>query len=133
VDITNEWWDTPSRNSLRLLGALVCTFGLCIGTAASGGLLKSRILQSISDGFLALLWLLFISAWVAGLIFAVVQLLRGRGFGDWFQIWRTSAVLGDVNVYPLVTPKMQREAIFSTVIFGVLVCITIVTALVSRP
>ena len=124
--------DTPSRNSLRILGALVCTFGLCIGTAASGGLFKSRVLQSISDGFLALLWLLFISAWVAGLVLAVVQLARGRGFVDWFQIWRTSAVLGEVNVYPPVTRKMQLEAIFFTIIFGVLVCITIVAAVVSR-
>jgi hypothetical protein len=64
--------DTPSRNSLRLLGALVCTFGLCICTAALGGLLKCRILQSISDGFLALLWVLFISAWLAGAILAVM-------------------------------------------------------------
>ena len=125
--------DTPSRNSLSLLGALVCTFGLSIGTAASGGLLKSHILQSISDGFFALLWLLFISAWAAGLVYAVVLLVRGRGLGDWFQIWRTSALLGEVNVYPTVTPKMRREAIFSTVIFGGLVCITIVAALVSRP
>lgn len=125
--------DSPSRNSLRLLGSLVCTFGLCIGTAASGGLLKSRILQSISEGFVALLLLLFISAWVAGLVFAVVQLVRGRGVGDWFQIWRTSAVLGEVNVYPPVTPKMRREAIFSTIIFGGLVCLTIVAALVSLP
>lgn len=125
--------DTPSRNSLRLLGALVCTFGLCIGTAALGGLLKSRILQSISDGFLTLLGVLFISGWVAGLVLAVVQLVRGRGFVDWFQIWRTSAMLGQVNVYPPVTPKMRREAILSTIIFGVLLCITIGAALLSRP
>ena len=125
--------DTPSRNSLRLLGALVCTLGLSIGTAALGGLLKSSILQSISDGFLALAWLLFISGWVAGLVLAVVQLIRGRGFSDWFQIWRTSAVLGEVNVYPPVTPKMRREAILSTIIFGVLVFVTIGAALLSRP
>jgi hypothetical protein len=46
---------TSSRNQLRILGGLVCTFGLCIGTAASGGLLKSRVLQSVSEGFLVLL------------------------------------------------------------------------------
>ena len=112
--------DTSSRNQLRVLGVLVCTFGLCIGTAASGGLLKSAILQSISDGFLVLLGLVFVSAWVAGLILAIVQLVRGRGFGDWFQIWRTGVVLGEINVYPPVTPKMRREAIFFTVIFGAL-------------
>jgi hypothetical protein len=124
--------DTSSRNQLRILGVLVCTFGLCIGTAASGGLLKSHVLQSISEGFLVLLWLVFISAWVGGLILVIVQLLRGRGFGDWFQMWRTGAVLGEVNVSPPVTPKMQREAILFTIIFGALVCITIIAALASR-
>jgi hypothetical protein len=124
--------DTSSRNQLRILGVLVCAFGLCIGTATSGGLLKSRVLQSISDGFLVLLWLVFISAWVGGLILVIVQLARGRGSGDWFQMWRTGAVLGEVNVSPPVTPKMRREAILFTIVFGALVCITIITALVSR-
>jgi hypothetical protein len=124
--------DTLSRNQLRMLGVLVCTFGLCISTAASGGLFKSRLLQSISDGLLVLLWLVFISAWVAGLILMIVQLVRGRGFGDWFQMWRKGAVLGEVDVYPPVTPKMRREAILFTIVFGVLVCITIIAALVTR-
>jgi len=124
--------DTSSRNQLRLLGVLLCTFGLCIGTAASGGLLKSRVLQSISEGFLVLLWVVFISAWVSGLILVIVQLVRGRGFGDWFQMWRKGAVLGEVNVYPPVTPKMQREAILFTIIFSALLCITMVAAVVSR-
>jgi hypothetical protein len=124
--------DTSSRTQLRILGVLVCTFGLCIGTAASSGLLKSCVLQSISDGFLVLLWLVFISAWVTGLILVIVQLARGRGFGDWFQMWRTGAVLGEVNLYPPDTPKMRREAILFTIILGALVCITIIAALVSN-
>jgi hypothetical protein len=124
--------NTSSRNQLRILGVLVCTFGLCIGTAALGGLLKSGVLRSISDGFLVLLWLVFISAWVAGVILAIVQLARRRGFGDWFQMWRTGSVLGEVNVYPPVTPKMRREAILFTSIFGALVGLTIVAALMSR-
>jgi hypothetical protein len=124
--------DTSSRNQLRMLGVLVCIFGLCIGTAGSAGLLKSRVLQSISDGFLVLLWLVFISVCVAGLILQIVQLARGRGFGDSFQKWRTSAALGEVNVYPLVTPRMRREATQFTITFAALVCITIVAAFVSR-
>jgi len=124
--------DTSSRNQLRMLGVLVCTFGLCIGTAASGGFLKSRVLQSISDGFLVLLWLVFIFAWVTGLILVIVRLVRGQGLGDWFQMWRTSAVLGEVNVYPPVTPKMRREAILFTVIFGASVCIIIIAAFLSQ-
>ena len=67
---------------------------------------------------------MFISAWVTGLILVIVRLVRGQGLGDWFQMWRTSAVLGEVNVYPPVTPKMRREAILFTVIFGALVCVT---------
>jgi hypothetical protein len=106
---------TSSRNQLRILRVVVCTFGLCIGTAASSSLLKSRVLQSISDGFLVVLWLVFISAWVTGLILVIVQLARGRGLGDWFQMWRTGAVLGEVNLYPLLTSKMRREAILFTI------------------
>jgi hypothetical protein len=117
--------ESSSRNQLRILGVLVCTFGLCIGTAKSGELLKSQVLQSISDGFLVLLWVVFISALVAGLI-----LERGRGVGDWFRMWRNGAVLGEINVYPAETPKMQCEAIFFTIIFAVSLCITIMAALV---
>jgi hypothetical protein len=124
--------DTSSRNQLRILGVLVCTFGLCIGTAASAGLLKSRPLQSISDGFLVLLWLVFIYAWVRGVILLIVQLVRDRGFGDWFQMWRTGTALGEVNSYPPITPKMRREAILFTIIFGALFCITVIAALVSH-
>lgn len=124
--------EISSRNQLRILGVLVCTLGLCIGTAASGGLLKAHVLQSISDAFLVLLWVVFILAWVSGLILAIVQFVRGRGCGDWFEIWRKSAVLGEVNVYPPVTPKMRREAILFTLIFSASLCVTIIAALVSR-
>ena len=123
--------ETSSRNQLRILGALVCTLGLCIGTSASGELLRSHVLLSISDGFVVLLWVVFISAWVAGVILAIVHFAQGRGFGDWFQTWRKSAVLGEVNIYPPVTPKMRREAILSTIIFGASLCITIIAALLS--
>jgi len=123
--------ETSSRNQLRILGALVCTFGLCISTSASGELLRSQVLLSISDGFVVLLWVVFISAWVAGVILAIVHFARGRGVGDWFQIWRKSAILGEVNIYPPVTPKMRREAILSTIIFGASLCITIIAALLS--
>ena len=68
---------------------------------------------------------------MAGLILAIVQLVRGRGFSDWFRMWRNSAVLGEINVYPPETPKMRREAILFTIIFGALLCITIIAALVS--
>jgi len=124
--------DTSSRNQLRILGVLVCTFGLCIGTAASGSLLNSRALQSISDGLVVLLWSVFISAWVVGLILVIVQLVRGKGLGDWFQTWRKVALLGEVNLYPTVTPRMRREAILFTIVFGALVCVTIIAALVTR-
>jgi hypothetical protein len=124
--------DTYSRNQMRILGLGLCIFGLWIGTAASGALLTSRILQSISGGFNVLLWLVFISAFLAGLILQIVQLLRGRGFGDSSQMWRTSAGLGEVDVYPPVTPKMRREAILFTIIFSALVCITIIAALMSH-
>ena len=123
--------ETSSRNQLRILGALVCTFGLCISTSASGELLRSHVLLSISDGFVVLLWVVFISAWGAGLILAIMHFARGRGVGDWFQTWRKGAVLGEVKIYPPVTPKMRREAILSAIIFGASLCITKIAALLS--
>jgi len=124
--------DTSTRNQLRIVGVLACIFGLCIGTAASGAFLKYRPLQSISAGLLILLWVVFLSAWVAGLILGVIHLVQGRGFSEWLQMWRKGAVLGEVNVYPPITPKMQREAILFTIILGALLCITIIAALVLR-
>lgn len=124
-------FDTSSRNGLRMLGVLVCLFGLVIGTAGWGALAKTSLLQSISDGLLALLWMVFVACWAVGVILAIVQFARGKGF-DWFQMWRTSVQLGEINVYPPVTPKMQREAFLYTVVFGGAVLITIIAALISR-
>ncbi len=125
--------DPSSRNALRILGVLVCTFGLCIGTAATGGLLQSRPLQSISDGFLVLLGIVFVSSWAVSLILAIINGVRGQGFGEWFQMWRQSAALGEINVYPPVTLKMQRETTLVTGIYLGSLCITIIAALISGP
>ena len=124
--------DTFMRNQMRIMGALACTLGLVVGTAASGALIKSRVLQSVSDGLLLLLWFVFGSAWVVGLIHLVIDLVRGRGLGGWFQMWRASAEMGEIDVSPFPTPKMQREAIFFTIAFCVLLCITLTLTLMWR-
>ncbi len=123
--------DTPSRNSLRVFGLLVCLFGLVIGTAALGGLVKSGALTSISDGFLALLGVLFFAAWGVGIVLSVARLARGRA-ADWWQMWRTGAALGEIDVYPPVTSKMEREANVFTMLFCALVGVTVIAALLSR-
>lgn len=123
--------DTSSRNGLRMLGVLVCLFGLVIGTAGWGGLAKNSVLQSISNGLLALLWVVFVACCAVGVILAIVQFARGKGF-DWFEVWRTSAQLGEINVYPPVTPKMQREAFLFSLVFCATVLVTIIAALISR-
>ena len=116
--------DRWQRVSLRLLGVLVALFGMVILTAALGGLLKARILKTLSDGFLLELWLVFVSAFVFGIVSAIAQTIRGELF-DWFRIWKQAALLGPIDVYPPITPAMQREARVFTIGFCVLVSIAI--------
>jgi hypothetical protein len=107
--------DTPTRNGLRVLGALVCLFGSSIFTAGLGAALKLRFLSTISGGFWALLCFVFVCAWVTGAILSIWQLYKGQTF-NWFQALKVSAQMGPVDVFPPITPKMRREARICTVV-----------------
>ena len=72
--------------------------------------------------------LIFFVAFGFGLILAVVQLFKGQLF-DWFRIWRVSAQLGPIEVFPSITPKMRREANLFTVIFLSLACLAATASL----
>lgn len=120
--------DTASRIQLRVLGILVCLFGAGILTALLGSALKASSLSAISEGLWVLMGLIFFAAWCGGVILAIRQLFRGKLFDSW-RIWRASAELGPIDVFPSVTPKMQKEAMLFTIGFISVVVVAAVAAL----
>ncbi|MGH9588061.1 MAG: hypothetical protein ACRD3F_13985 [Acidobacteriaceae bacterium] len=120
--------DTGMRNQLRVLGVLICLFGAGISTDALGALLKTAFINSISEGLWALMALIFFAAFGFGLILTVVQLFRGQLF-DWFRLWRESAQLGAIDVFPPITPKMRREANLFTAVLVSLACLAAAASL----
>jgi hypothetical protein len=119
--------DTTSRIQLRILGILVCLFGSGILTAALASILRADLLTAISDELWGLLSLVFLIAWTVGVVLAVIQGFKGKSF-EWFQMWKTGAQLGPIDVFPLVTPKMHSEARSFTVIFLTLACLAAMAA-----
>jgi hypothetical protein len=123
--------DTTARIQLRVLGVLVCLFGSTIFTASLGSALKLSPLSAVSDGLLVLMGLIFFTAWAVGLILTIRQLIKGTLF-DWWKMWRVSAELGPIDVFPLVTPKMQKEARFFTIALLSLALIAATAALLGQ-
>jgi hypothetical protein len=123
--------DTAMRIQLRVLGVLVCLFGSTIFTASMGSALRLSSLKTVSDGLLLLMGLIFFAAWGVGLILAIRQLIKGELF-NWLRMWKVSAELGPIDVFPPVTPKMHSEARFFTVALFLLVLITAIAALLRQ-
>jgi hypothetical protein len=105
--------DTTTRIQLRVLGVLGSLLGASILTATLGSALKGRILSAVSEGLWVLMCLIFCAAWGVGLILAIRQLLRGELF-DWWRTLKASATFGPIDVFPPVTPRMQKEATIFT-------------------
>lgn len=119
--------DRFARNQMRMLGMIASYFGFVILTAGLKGILRFQVLQSISDGFLILLWLSFIATFGFGVIYFIVQLIRGRaiGFIDWFHTRKRQIELGPINVHPAVTTRISKETKIFTLIYGLLIAATL--------
>jgi hypothetical protein len=76
---------------------------------------------------------LFLAIWGFGVLYAVVQLFRGRfeGWSDWLRRRKLGIELGPIAVYPPITPAMRREANVFTIGFFVIVVISVVGVLRS--
>lgn len=118
--------DGPTRIQMRVVGAVVCVFGLMLLSVALRGLIRRPAMDSIADGFLILLWLLFAGMWVYG----IIDLLRGRALNA-FDLWRRAAELGPIEVVPTITPAMARESRMFVIGFSILVATTITAAFFS--
>jgi len=91
-------------------------------------MLKANFLQDISEGLWVLMGLIFFSAWGFGLILAIRQLFKGQLL-DWFRMWKVGTQLGPIDVFPPVTPKMQREAKLFTAALLALACAAAIASL----
>jgi len=119
--------DYMHRNQLRVLGVLVCLLGAGILTDFLGSGLKASLLSTVSEGLWVLMGCIFFVAFGFGLILALRQLIKGELF-DWWQMWKVSAELGPIDVSPLVTPKMRKEANIFTVALLFLIAVAAVGA-----
>jgi len=103
--------DTMMRIQLRVLGVLVCLFGASIFCASLGSAIRVGWLGTASEGLWVLMGLIFFATWGVGLILVIRQLIKGELF-DWWRMWKVSAELGPIDLFPPITPRMQREARF---------------------
>ena len=124
--------DTTSRNSLRVLGVLICVFGTVILTAGSGGILQFDSLKTVSDGLLVLLWLVFIGCFASSIVWGVIATIKRKDLFEWFRIRKTGIELGPINVFPEITPTMRREARFFTIGLFTVLAITAAVSLLLR-
>jgi hypothetical protein len=127
--------DRFHRNQMRMVGMVLSFLGLMIFTGVLKGPLRSKMFDAVSSGMLVLLWLSFISVWVFGLLYAIVQLIRGRSkelFFGWFRMYRRGMELGPIDVYPAITPRMRGESLWFTLVYFFLIGLTLVVAIVLR-
>src|SRR5580658_10402797 len=71
-------FDRWPRISLRIVGVLGSLLGMVIFSAALGALLRVRALSVVSDGLLVEMGILFLGAWVAGVVLFTVKAFRGQ-------------------------------------------------------
>jgi hypothetical protein len=67
------------RFQFHMLGLILSFFGWVLLSSGLHGILRIKTLESVSNGFLRLLWLSFISAFVFGVVYSIYQVIRGRG------------------------------------------------------
>lgn len=124
-------FDSSSRNSTRGFGALLCLFGLSIATNGLASALRMTSLEAISRAIWILMSLVFVALFCSGIAISISRLVRGKslGWSDWFSMRRKGIELGPIDVFPVVTPQMQKEARFFTIALAILVCIAAAAAL----
>jgi hypothetical protein len=127
--------DRFQRHQMRMLGMVSSFFGLVIFTNGLSVLLRFKVLDAVSLGMLALLWISFIATFGFGVIYLIIQVIRGR----WkealiFSVrkWRQEIALGPIAVDPAITPRMHKETVVFTVVYCLLASLPFVIALVGR-
>jgi hypothetical protein len=124
--------DRYQRIQLRLVSMFFSFFGLMLLTNALKGVSRFNALDALADGFLVLLSISFITVFGVGLIYSIVQLVRGRmeqEFQNWFRMWKEGIELGPIAVCPAITPRMKAESRVFTLVYCTLIALTVIAAL----
>lgn len=109
----NPWMkNTPwYRIQMRVLGLVICLFVLLVLSGTLKGVSKSDLLEGFSDNILVALWVVFISAWLGGIL-------------SWV-LWRFSSfrifIRQHYSTDKIESPQWERRV---TITFcGLLLCI----------
>ena len=124
------------RLQFRVLGMILSFFGWVIITGVLSGALKVRILNTISDGFLLLLWCSFIAAFVFGMIHTIYQIIREQGKELLFGSYKRRALfmaLGPVDLDRGTTLQMKKETRVFTTVYCALIGLCLAVPVVFRP
>jgi ABC-type uncharacterized transport system permease subunit len=125
------FFDSSSRNSTRGFGALLCLFGVSIATDGAGNAFKSSYLHAAATGIWILMSMTFASLFCFGVGLAIWRVVRGKslGWSDWFLMRQRGIELGPIDVFPQITPQMQKEARVFTIGLIILTCIAAAAAM----
>jgi hypothetical protein len=126
------FFDASSRNSTRGFGALLCLFGTSIATDGLGHALKAQWLQAAATGIWVLMSLTFAVLFCFGVGLSIWRLIKGKGLGwsDWFRMRQRGIELGPIDVFPQITPRMQKEIRLFTFGLIILACLAAALAMV---
>lgn len=126
------FFDASSRNSTRAFGMIISLFGGGIATEGLASIFKTRYIQAAASGLWTLMGLMFVCLWCFYVGFAIWNAVRGKpvGWSEWFRMRKTGIELGPIDVFPAITPQMQKEALLFTVGFIVLVLAAVGFAIV---
>jgi hypothetical protein len=119
------------RFQYRMLGVFLSFFGLAVLSGVLSGILK--IGDTVSDGFLALLWISFITGFVFGMIHSIYEVTQGRGKDVFFgalKMRRRFITLGPIDFDSATISQMQKEAKIFTVIYLVLIGVTFLVSII---
>jgi hypothetical protein len=119
--------DPFQRFQMRMLGMIFSFFGLTPLADALSHLFRYRILDAASKGMLGLLGFSFIACIAIGMIFLVIEGIRGRGwelvFG-WFARRKRDSALGPIVPSPFPRRRMRAESAAFTFVYCLLVVLS---------
>jgi len=127
--------DRAQRNQMRAMSMIFSILGLMFLTQALSSLVHYRSVETVANGMLILLWVTFAASVCLAAGFTIVQSIRGRWkqalFG-WFTQSRQDTEGGSLRTDPVTALRFQKETVFFTVIYCVLISLPILFAVVFR-
>jgi len=129
--------DRWQRISMRIVAVVFSFFGLSLSVNGLSSALHNRVLGRVSTGLWLALGILFLCAWIFGLVSLIVRsIVRGSItavlWTDWWKMYRDGITLGPIEVFPAITPAMHKERWIFTAAYFALVAIVICISIYPR-